>query len=142
MKIIEVFNEEGQADSFMVSNIIIDKVHLLHRVKIGGQFDWKRPYHDQKEVDTFYNESSTTKYISYYVNEDDVVFVIFGSNFNHNDVDDIITKCFYKNNLPSTVRSAGFVTSDWCCYGKSYTLKINSLEEDSDILRRQVEGEK
>ena len=138
MKVIEIFNETGQAESFMVSDSIADKVPLLHRVKVGDQFNWKRPYHNQKEADTFYSKSSTTKYISYYVNEEDVVFVIFGSNFNHNDVDDIITKCFYKNNLPSTVRSAGFVSSDWYCYGKSYTLKINSLEEDSDIIRDQV----
>ena len=142
MKVIEIFNESDQAASFMVSDTVADKVQLLHRVKVGGQFDWERPYHVQKEVEDFYNESSTTKYISYYVNENDVVFVIFGSNFNHNDVDDIITKCFYKNKLPSTVRSAGFVTSDYYCYGKSYTLGLSSLDGDSELLRVQLEGKK
>lgn len=142
MKVINIFNETGQVESFMISAIVADKVPLLHRVKVGGQFDWKRPYHNQEEVATFHNKASTTKYISYYVNEDDVVFVIFGGNFNHNDVDDIITKCFYKNNLPSTVRSAGFVSSDYECYGKSYTLTIGSLDGDSELLKAQLEGKK
>ena len=58
--------------------------------------------------------------------------VLFGDVFKHKT----IAGCFYGYGIKKIV-SAGIVGKDLQCNGMSSSLGISSLEEDSEILRKQ-----
>jgi len=67
------------------------------------------------------------------------VFVTFSGKFNHSDM--MRQLCLCKEDIVS----AGFVTiihdgcvSEYLCFGKSITLDIGHLEEDSEKLNGQI----
>jgi hypothetical protein len=64
-----------------------------------------------------------------------VLPLIFPAYFNHNDMAKIFARQTFKifNTMPH-VRSAGFINAIGECSGRSETLNIESMEDDSSII--------
>lgn len=77
------------------------------------------------------------KYICFLVDGDREEIITFPRTINH---DDMSFRCKFIGDSRLNPVSAGFVSTDNGCYGKSMTLDLKARAEDTTILRGQLEN--
>ncbi len=78
------------------------------------------------------------KYICFKTETKIEEIITFPRTINH---DDISFRCTHIGYVMREPISAGFVSTEGDCYGKSITLNMKSRPEDTEILKKQLIGE-